>query len=31
MAMYKMLDSYSLADLMKDAYLCPENPPKSDG
>ncbi|MBI9110850.1 Rrf2 family transcriptional regulator [Maridesulfovibrio ferrireducens] len=22
-AMYKMLDSYSLADLMKDAYLCP--------
>jgi Rrf2 family protein len=29
MAMYKMLDSYSLADLMKDAYLCPENPPKN--
>ena len=27
MAMYKMLDSYSLADLMKDAFLCPENPP----
>jgi Rrf2 family protein len=25
-AMYKMLDSYSLADLMKDAHLCPENP-----
>lgn len=27
MAMYKMLDSYSLADLIKDAYLCPEEPP----
>lgn len=27
MAMYKMLDSFSLADLMKDAYLCPQNPP----
>ncbi len=26
MAMYKMLDSYSLADLMKDAFLCPQNP-----
>lgn len=26
LAMYKMLDSYSLADLMKDAYLCPANP-----
>lgn len=28
MAMYRMLDSYSLADLMKDAYLCPQDPPK---
>lgn len=30
MAMYKMLDSYSLADLIKDAHLCPENPPMED-
>jgi len=30
MAMYKMLDSYSLADLMKDAHLCPKNPPLAD-
>ncbi|QGY40365.1 Rrf2 family transcriptional regulator [Pseudodesulfovibrio cashew] len=30
MAMYKMLDSYSLADLMKDAYLCPHNPPQEE-
>lgn len=27
LAMYRMLDSYSLADLIKDAYLCPEEPP----
>jgi len=28
MAMYKMLDSYSLADLVKDARLCPmDHPP----
>jgi Rrf2 family protein len=26
-AMYKMLDSYSLADLIKDAHLCPIEPP----
>lgn len=30
LAMYKMLDSYSLADLMKDAYLCPLNPPPEE-
>ena len=30
MAMYKMLDSYSLADLMKDAHLCPQNPPPGE-
>ncbi|BDQ35791.1 protein rrf2 [Pseudodesulfovibrio nedwellii] len=30
MAMYKMLDSFSLADLMKDAYLCPQNPPPKE-
>lgn len=30
MAMYKMLDSYSLADLIRDAYLCPEEPPPMD-
>jgi len=28
LAMYKMLDSYSLADLIKDSYLCPEEPPR---
>ncbi|MBG0789524.1 MAG: RrF2 family transcriptional regulator [Desulfovibrionaceae bacterium] len=30
-AMYKMLDSFSLADLMKDARLCPENARDADG
>ncbi|BCS88252.1 RrF2 family transcriptional regulator [Pseudodesulfovibrio sediminis] len=30
MAMYKMLDSYSLADLMKDARLCPQKPLADD-
>lgn len=30
MAMYKMLDSYSLTDLIKDARLCPQNPPPED-
>ncbi|NDV18705.1 Rrf2 family transcriptional regulator [Pseudodesulfovibrio sp. JC047] len=30
LAMYKMLDSFSLADLMKDAYLCPQNPPPKE-